>query len=189
MLTVGCVSSLMVRGELEGVEDRLRDAEQWLDPATAERAAASSGEMVVVDAEGFRALPSAIAMYRAGTGLVRGDVAATMTHARRALDLALEDDHLGRGSAAALLGLAYWTSGDLDAGRRWYAEAMARLERAGHHSDLLGCTIALADMSLAQGRLREAMSSFERGLQHAERFRPVLRGAAEHARGPEPAAL
>jgi LuxR family transcriptional regulator, maltose regulon positive regulatory protein len=173
VLTLGVVASLMARGDLEGVEVRLRQAEQWLDPAT------DRAEMVVVDEEGFRTLPTAIAMYRAGTALVRGDVAGTMTHARRALDLAGGDDHLARGAPAALLGLAYWTSGDLDASSRLYVDAMASLERAGHHSDVLGCSIALADMRLAQGRLREATSIFERGLQRAEQFRPVLRGAAD----------
>ena len=174
VLTVGLVSSLMVRGDFEGVEVRLRQAERWLDP-TADRA----GEMVVVDEDAFRTLPTAIAMYRAGTALVRGDVAGTMTHARRALDLADEDDHLARGAPAALLGLAYWTSGDLDASSRLYVDAMASLERAGYHSDVLGGSIALADMRLAQGRLREAMSIFERGLQRAEQSQPVLRGAAD----------
>ncbi|MET0764473.1 MAG: LuxR C-terminal-related transcriptional regulator [Blastococcus sp.] len=173
VLTMGVVASLMARGDLEGVEVRLRQAERWLDPAT-DRAG-----LVVVDEEGFRSLPTAIAMYRAGTALVRGDVAGTMTHARRALDLAGEDDHLARGAPAALLGLAYWTTGDLDASSRLYVDAMASLERAGHHSDVLGCSIALADMRLAQGRLREATSIFERGLQRAEQFRPVLRGAAD----------
>ncbi|TFV79239.1 helix-turn-helix transcriptional regulator [Blastococcus sp. CT_GayMR19] len=174
VLTVGHVSSLMVSGEIEGVEERLRQAERWLHPTT-DRA----DEMVVVDEEGFRTLPTAIAMYRAGTALVRGDVAGTMTHARRALDLAGEDDHLARGAPAALLGLAYWTSGDLGASSRLYADAMSSLERAGHHSDVLGCAIALADMRLAQGRLRDAMGLFERGLQRAEQSRPVLRGAAD----------
>jgi LuxR family transcriptional regulator, maltose regulon positive regulatory protein len=173
VLTVGLVSSLMVRGDFEGVEVPLRQAEQWLDP-TADRAG-----MVVVDEDAFRTLPTAIAMYRAGTALVRGDVAGTMTHARRALDLADEDDDLARGAPAALLGLAHWTSGDLDASSRLYVDAMASLERAGYHSDVLGGSIALADMRLAQGRLREAMSIFERGLQRAEQFQPVLRGAAD----------
>jgi LuxR family maltose regulon positive regulatory protein len=174
VLTVGYVSSLMVSGEIEGVEERLRQAERWLDPTTD-----GAAEMVVVDEEGFRTLPTAISMYRAGAALVRGDVAGTMTHARRALDLAGEDDHLARGAPAALLGLAYWTSGDLDASSRLYADAMSSLERAGHHSDVLGCALALADMRLAQGRLRDAVGIFERGLQRAEQSHPVLRGAAD----------
>ncbi|MFL6096450.1 MAG: LuxR C-terminal-related transcriptional regulator [Blastococcus sp.] len=174
VLTMGLVGSLMAQGDFEGVEVRLLQAERWLDPTTA-----GAGEMVVVDEEAFRTLPTAISMYRAGTALVRGDVAGTMTHARRALDLAGEDDHLARGAPAALLGLAYWTSGDLDESSRLYVDAMASLERAGYHSDVLGGSIALADMRLAQGRLREAMSIFERGLQRAEQSQPILRGAAD----------
>ena len=174
VMTMGVVASLMTRGDLEGVEERLQEAEEWLDP-TNDRAA----ELVVVDEEQFRTLPTAISMYRAGTALVRGDVAGTMTHARRALDLAGADDHLARGAPAALLGLAYWTSGDLDESSRLYVDAMASLERAGYDSDALGGSIALADMRLAQGRLREAMSIFERGLQGAEQAQPVLRGAAD----------
>jgi LuxR family maltose regulon positive regulatory protein len=179
VLTVGYVGSLMVRGELEGVEGRLRDAERWLDPTTAGAPRGQSGEMVVADEAGFRALPSAIAMYRAGQALILGDVAGTMAHARRALDLAASDDHVGRGAAAALLGLAYWTCGDLDAAHRWYADGMASLEKAGQVSDVIGCAIALADIRIAQGRLREAMSTYERGLQRAEQAEPPLRGAAD----------
>src|SRR3954454_11707141 len=93
VLPMGVVASLMTRGDLEGVEERPRGAEGWLAP-TNDRTAA----MIVVDEEEFRTLPTAISMYRAGTALVRGDVAGTMTHARRALDLAGVDDHLARGA-------------------------------------------------------------------------------------------
>jgi LuxR family maltose regulon positive regulatory protein len=182
VLSVGYAGALMVRGEVEGVEARLRDAERWLDTATGirEGGQALSAEMVVVDEKEFRGLPTAIAMYRAGQALILGDVAGTMTHARRALELVGEDDHVGRGGPAALLGLAYWTSGDLDAGHRWYADGMASLEKAGHLSDAIGCAIALADIRIAQGRLHEAMNTYERGLQLAtEQGAPVLRGVAD----------
>jgi LuxR family maltose regulon positive regulatory protein len=182
VLSVGYAGALMVRGEVDGVEARLRDAERWLDTTAEGRDGpkAPSTAMVVVDEEGFRRLPPAIAMYRAGQALILGDVAGTMTHARRALELVGEDDHVGRGGPAALLGLAYWSSGDLDAGHRWYAEGMASLEKAGHFSDAIGCAIALADIRIAQSRLHEAMSTYQRGLQLAtERGAPVLRGAAD----------
>jgi LuxR family maltose regulon positive regulatory protein len=179
VLTIGYVGSLMVRGELEGVEERLVDVERWLDPTTAGADRDASGGMVVVDPEGFRALPSSVAMYRAGQALIRGDVADTMTHARRALDLAVEDDHLARGAPAALLGLAYWTGGHLDIARQWYAQAMASLTTAGYHSDVLGGSLVLADIAMAHGRLRQAMSTYEQGLQRAERSDPPLRGAAD----------
>ena len=136
--------------------------------------------MVVVDEEAFRDLPVAIAIYRAGQARILGDVAGTMTHARRALELAREDDHLGRGAAAAFLGLAYWTSGDLDAAHRWYADGMASLEKVGYVSDVIGGAITLADIRIAQGRLGEAMRTYEQGLQRAtEQAGPVLRGTAD----------
>jgi LuxR family maltose regulon positive regulatory protein len=182
VLSNGYAGSLLVRGEVEGVESRLRDAERWLDATTGgcRESLARSPEMVVVDEEAFRALPAAIAVHRAGQARILGDVAGTMAHARRALDLVVEEDHLGRGAAAALLGLAYWTSGDLDAAHRWYADAMASLEQAGYLSDVVGCAITLADIRIVQGRLGEAMRTYERGMQVATgQAEPVLRGAAD----------
>ncbi len=181
VLSVGYAAALLVHGELEGVEARLRDAERWLGTtAGAPESRAPSTAMVVVDDEAFRGLPSAIAVYRAAQAWVLGDVAGTMTHARRALDLVGADGHLGRGAAAGMLGLAHWTSGDLDAAHRWWADSQASLEKAGHHSDMLGCAIALADIRIAQGRLHEAMSTYERGLKVATaQGPPVLRGAAD----------
>jgi LuxR family maltose regulon positive regulatory protein len=177
VLSAGYVGARMVWGELDGVEARLRDAERWL--ATTSGPPTASAEMVVVDEEQFRRLPGSVAVYRAGQARILGDVAGTMAHARRALDLVGQDDPFGRGAAASLLGLAYWTTGDLDAAHRWYAEGMASLERAGHFSDVVGGAITLADIRIAQGRLREATRTYERGLQRAEQAVPVLRGAAD----------
>jgi LuxR family transcriptional regulator, maltose regulon positive regulatory protein len=136
--------------------------------------------MVVADQEGWRRLPSAVALYRAAQARMAGDLPATMSYARRALDLADEDDHITRAGAAALLGLASWTSGDLDAGHRLYAEALAGLEHAGNLSDTLGCALAMADMRIAQGRLRDAMSTYQEALQRAAQQTAVpLRGTAD----------
>jgi LuxR family maltose regulon positive regulatory protein len=119
-------------------------------------------------------------MYRAGQALALGRVPDTVTHARRVLDLAPEDDHLRRGAAAALLGLATWASGDLEAAHRSYADGMAHLQRAGNISDAVGGALALADIRIAQGRLRGAMRTYERGLQlAAEHGAPRLRGTAD----------
>jgi LuxR family maltose regulon positive regulatory protein len=182
VLSVAYAGALLVSGKLEGVEARLRDAERWLD-TTADAGDGSEGpstRMVVVDEEEFRRLPGAIAIYRAAQALALGDVAGTVTHARRALDLVALDDHLGRGAAAGFLGLTSWTSGELEAAHRSWADARASLQTAGHVSDAIGCAIALADIEIAQGRLREAMRTYERGLQLAtEPGTPVLRGAAD----------
>ena len=58
--------------------------------------------------------------------------------------------------------------------------AWRSVQKAGHISDAIGCAIALADIRIAQGRLREAMRTYERGLQLAtEQGAPVLRGTAD----------
>ena len=182
VLSVGFAGALLAGGDFEGVEARLRDAEGWLDGATDTRQGshAPAAEMVVVDDTEFRRLPAEIELYRAAQALVRGDGPGTVRHARRALELSPADDHLGRASAAALMGLASWASGDLEAGHSGYAECMAGLRRAGHIADTFGCAIALADIRRTQGRLGEAMRTYEQALQRAsEQGGPVLRGTAD----------
>jgi len=181
VLSVGYAAMLVIHGEFEGVEARLRDAERWLGTtADAPESEAPSTAMVVVDEEAFRRLPCAVAVYRAGQAWILGDVTGTITHARQALDLVGADDHLGRGAAAGMLGLAHWTNGDLKVAHRSWADSQASLEKAGHFSDMRGCAIALADIRIVQGRLREAMGTYERGLEVATAQGPaVLRGAAD----------
>ena len=182
VLSVGFAGALLAGGEFESVEARLRDAERWLDGATGIRqgSQAPAAEMVVVDDVEFRRLPAEIELYRAAQALARGDGPGTVRHARRALELSPADEHLGRASAAALMGLAFWASGDLEAGYSGYAECMAGLRRAGHIADTFGCAIALADIRRTQGRLGEAMRTYEQALQRApQQGGPVLRGTAD----------
>jgi LuxR family maltose regulon positive regulatory protein len=173
---------LLQNGEIEGVEARLRAAEQWLDRAAGEagQPPAPPAECVVADEAEWRRLPGWIAVHRAGLALALEDVAGTLRYARQALDLVAEDDHLGRGAAAALLGLAAWRNGDLDAAQQGYLESMSSLQRAEHLSDVLGCALALADMQWAQGRLPEARQTYERALRLApDGGLPALRGTAD----------
>ena len=185
VLSAEYATTLMMVGELAGVEDRLRDAEQWLDLTADTRARSdASAAMVVADDQAFRRLPGAVAIARAGYALALGDVPQTVRYARRALDLIPEDDLLRRGSAAAILGLAAWASGDLEAAHQVYAEGMAQLRLAGNIADTIAGAITLADLRIAQGRLHEAMRIYERGLalateRDAGGSRPVLRGAAD----------
>jgi LuxR family maltose regulon positive regulatory protein len=182
VLSVHYAHLLLAGGELAGVEERLRDAERWLETTADGRAkpGAPAAAMVVADEAAFRHLPGAIAIARAGQALARGDVAATETYARLVLDIVPADDHLRRGSAAAFLGLAFWTSGDLEAAYRTYAEGMAHLQRAGNIADAINGAITLAVILVAQGRLREAMRTYERGLQLASsQGDGVLRGTAD----------
>jgi LuxR family transcriptional regulator, maltose regulon positive regulatory protein len=174
VLSIHYAGSLLQAGKLEGVEARLRDAEQWLQRK------AAMGEMVVIDEEEFRGLAGSINMYRAAIALISGNLSDTMKHARQVLDLVTEDDHLRRGAAAGLLGLAYWRIGDLEAAHQSYVDCMARLQKVGYISDAMGCAITLADIRIVQGRLHDALRTYRQALQMAaDQGTPSLRGMAD----------
>jgi LuxR family maltose regulon positive regulatory protein len=174
VLSIWYASVSLSCGELGGVEPRLRDAERWLDTT------ADTTGMVVVDEEEFRRAPGMIPLIRAGLALARGDMPETVKNARRVVDLAPEDDLMMLGGAASQLGLAAWTSGDLDTAQRMTAEGMANLQLGGYISPAIGSAIVLADIQIAQGYLHEAMTTYERALQWAtEPGAPVLPGAAD----------
>jgi len=115
VLCYGYAFSSMACGENESVEPRLQDAERWLNMVG--RAESPPVEMVVADKDEFRRLPGLIALVRGGQALGRGDMPETVKYAQLVLDLAPESDYLMLGGAAAQLGLAAWTNGDLDTAR------------------------------------------------------------------------
>ena len=172
---------LLSVGEFEGVEARLRDAERWLDAAAVPvRDPRPTAGMVVANEEEYRRLPGTIETYRAALALARGEPLGAIRHARRALDLAPEDEHRRRASASGLMAIAFWGSGDLEAAHSAWAECVAGLRRAGNIADIFGCAIGMADIRLAQGRLGAAMRTYEHALQRAaEQGGPVLRGTAD----------
>ena len=182
VLAVGFVAALMAGNEFEGVEERLRDAERWLEPAAGDRKElhAPSEGMVVVDEQELSRLPGVIEMYRAALALVGGDAPATLRHAQLAIDRAADEDDVTRAGASAISGLAFWGRGDLEAAHRAYSSCVEGLQRAGHLSDVLGCSITLADIRTTQGRLGDALRTFERALQlAAQETGTVLRGTAD----------
>ena len=182
VLSLGYVGALMARGESHEIEGRLRDAERWMPTPAEARAGprAASASPVVADEAEFRRLPGAIALYRAAQAHLRDDTSATLAHARQALELAGEDDHFGRGGAAGFLALAHWHSGELEPAHRYWSDAQADLLQAGHVIDALGCFRPLAEIRAAEGRLRDAVGTYERGLRFAADHGPtVLRGTAD----------
>jgi LuxR family maltose regulon positive regulatory protein len=159
-------------GELEAGEAWLQDAERQL--------ATPAKEMVVADEEQFRFLQASIDTARAYIAQARGDSATTVRHARRALESLPEDEYVRRGPAAALLGLTYWANGDLAAAHRALTEAMNDFRLAGSIEFALSGTYGLADIRLAQGRLREAIHTYKRSLQLAQEMNgPVPRGTTD----------
>ncbi len=171
VLAIALVGARMATGDPTDVESLLDDAERVLE--TDDR----SG-VVVVDHDEFANLPAQIAVYRAGLALLAGDVEATIAHTDRVLSLVDPSDHFRRGAAITLQGLAYWTTGDLEAARVRYTESVEHFTAAHHIPDLLGVSLGLADIQVAQGRLHDATHTFESALREAERA-DVVRGTAD----------
>ncbi|MCB0007588.1 MAG: hypothetical protein KDE04_14080, partial [Anaerolineales bacterium] len=182
VLAVAYAGALLVGGEIRGIDERLRDAEkalEWVknnaDPAGANRPA-----IIIRDEAEFRRLPGWIAVYRAALALASGNLAGARAYAWRVLEVAAVDDHLLRGPASGLLGLALWTNGELSVAQQIYAEGMTHLRLAGNVADAVGGVLALADIRIAQGRLRAARQIYEQALQLAqEQGAPTLRGTAD----------
>ena len=171
VLAVTFAGALLLSGELAGIEDRLDDAERRID--------ASLGSGVGDEGE-LRRVRGDIEVHRAALAQVRGDVPATVEHAQRAMQLALEDDHVVRAGAAGFFGIAFWTGGDLEAAHRAWSECVARLTQAGHLSDALGATQALGDICVVQGRLQDALGTYLQSLELVpEQSRSLVRGTAE----------
>ncbi len=172
VLSIGLVGARMSTGDIQGVEELLDVVERLLAPEQ------HNDDVIVFDQLELDRLPAQAAMYRAGLALLRGDLAQTVEHGERAARIAADDDHLASGAAAALIGLARWAGGDLDAAQRRYTDAIAAFERAGHLADILGCSLGLADIQVGQGRLDAAQRTLTRALDVAIASAP-LRGTAD----------
>ena len=121
-----------------------------------------------MDRDQWDRLPAALELYRSALSLVHGDPAAAIAHADLATARAADDDHLTRAGAAATAGLARWAGGDLEEAHRSYSTSVEGLRRAGHISDVLGCSITLADIRITQGRLTDALRTYQDALRLAD---------------------
>jgi LuxR family transcriptional regulator, maltose regulon positive regulatory protein len=174
VLTVFSAWSSLLRGEVAEVEPLLSRAELLLSAAKAGDDGAHESE----PGEELRALPVTIALYRAAVAMATANVAGIAENAQLAMDRAAPDDHLGRGAAAGLLGLASWAAGDLASGVDAFGASRTSLRLAGNLTDALSTTMVIGDMLLSLGRLREYHDAYDN----------ALRESFEHGNGGQPTA-
>ncbi len=181
ILSVTYALVLLNAGQLEAVEARLQDAERRL--AQLEQAVLGqtvSGSPAAQAAQQYRSLPASMANARAYRAQALGDFASTITYAQQALALLPTDDDYERGTTAAILGLAYWASGNVEAAHRSFAEGLMVFEKLGGIQIAVAATFILANMGMAQGRLQATVETCEQALQLAAQQRgPMLQGTAE----------
>jgi LuxR family transcriptional regulator, maltose regulon positive regulatory protein len=114
-----------------------------------------------------------LATYRASLGQARGDVAGTMQHEQRALDMADPNDRLARGGAAGFLGLAAWANGDIEPAVQTFGHAVESLHAAGNLADELSspwCWATCGSRSAAE----QGTPSLRRCTAPGHRTRPRL---------------
>jgi LuxR family maltose regulon positive regulatory protein len=186
VLALGFVGALMSSNDFADVARRLREIEHHLPAIDAYLASGgdvatrhSNGVVAVDDAELAR-VPAAVELYWAGLSLVSGDLPSTHVHARRAIETATPDDDVVPAGAAGLSGLAHWACGELDDAHRSYLTCIDGLLRAKHVPDALGCYLTVAEIQMAQGRLRDAQTTCNDAERVAgEAIGEVVRGMAD----------
>ncbi|MEJ2267196.1 MAG: LuxR C-terminal-related transcriptional regulator, partial [Anaerolineales bacterium] len=177
VLSLAYAWAFLNAGKLEEAEIKLKIVERWLEPKGGldEGQETPASEMVVVDEEQYRSLPTSLAMARTYHAQAIGNVGGTLKYGGQALDLLPEDDHYNRAAVTGLLGLAYWASGDLEAAHRTFSDGLFQNDH-----DLIKGTFVLADMKMTLGHLDEAISSCEHALQLAnEQGEPMLVGTED----------
>lgn len=162
-LAVIYAGALLSTGRTEGVDRLLKAAESSLGATS----------------HGIAGIRRRATLYRAAQALTSGDLAAASVQSTMAVELSLDGSHLDRGSAHGLHGLVLWAVGDLEGARVTWATSLSELEKAGHLADVLGGSVAMGDILIAQGRLRDAEATYLRALGIAATSDPPLRGAAD----------
>ena len=153
-------------GEPETSERHLQDAERALAGAA--------------DRAEFRPLPGSIALARAYNAQVQGHVADTVKYAELAQQLIPEEDVYRRAQAVITLEFAHWANGDLEAARRALDGWMNAMRQIGNVVFVIATAFGVADIQVAQGRLREALRTYEGSLQWAVEAGPEAQAITAH---------
>jgi LuxR family maltose regulon positive regulatory protein len=177
VLAIGFIAGLMAVSHVSSIPQRLDDLEAVL----ADMGAASPAEagVVVEDPNELLQVPGKVQLYRAAHALLTEDLEGTQRHVALATRTAAADDYRTRAGAWGLSGLAHWRAGTIEETHYCYSRCVEELLKAGHISDVLGCTTTLADIRIAQGRLSDAERTLQGGLDLTSNTVAVPRGAAD----------
>ena len=157
VLSFNFARALMDSGEFESGKSWLQEAEKRLE--------GSAEGMVVADEEQFRSLPVKIALARSNYDQVQGDITGAVKYAELALELSPEEGSYSHAMASVTLGMAYLSRGDLDGAQRALSDWMNYCQKAGNIIFAIATSGYLAEIIVAQGRLREAERTYLQAIQ------------------------
>ena len=165
VLCVDYAWALTDGGEFEASESWLQVAEQRLEgPAEG---------MIVADEAQLRTLTVMIALARSTHAQVQGDIEGTVKYAELALELSPGEDHYSHAMAAASLGMAYWSRGDLDGAQKALSVWINSCQKLGNIIFAIVSGGYLAEIIVAQGHLREAERTYKQSIQLASTHNQV----------------
>jgi LuxR family maltose regulon positive regulatory protein len=134
----------------------------------------------VADQVEFKPLPATIALTRAYNAQVQGNLVDTVKYAELAQQLIPEEDVYRRAQAAITLELTHWASGNLTAALHALDDWMNAMRQVGNDIFIIASAFAVADIQIAQGRLREALLTYEQAVQLADQVGPEAQAITAH---------
>jgi LuxR family maltose regulon positive regulatory protein len=139
-------AALMFAGQPEAAEARVDDAERYIQPGAPAERTLILGQAALVCGNLAR---------------ISGDLARCVAFSRRALDL-LPERHFTWTVSKLNATYAYQVSGEVTpTTERLVAEVIAQVRRTGNPLTILRSIINLARLQVLQGRLRQAVTTFE----------------------------
>jgi LuxR family maltose regulon positive regulatory protein len=149
----------MDAGNVNASESSLRDAEQCIN--------LPSSEMIVVEKGQFQTLPARIAFVRAYNAQSQHRFSDAVKYAEMALSLTPKEDDFMSVQVSTLLMGTHWANGDLDAACKLVDDWIEASNRAGKLFFAIAGAFGKADILIAQGRLRDAMQTYQQALELA----------------------
>jgi LuxR family maltose regulon positive regulatory protein len=141
-------------------------------------------KLIVTDTQQFHSLLATIATARTYRSLALGNIPETIKYAEQALKLRPKDDRVRYIQATSLLGIAQYTSGDLEAAECSLSDFQTKLREIGEITTLISITFLLGDIRVALGRLNDAKSSYTQSIHLAEgQGEPLPVGTSDLYRG------
>lgn len=175
-LIQGIAWALLDAGEMEAAMVRVQEAERWLEFKENETPAA---HMIIEDEKQFQLFPAELSSARSYHAQIMGDIPSTIHYTQQTIARLPEDAEIKRALAAGMLGIIYWTIGDLASASQTLRDVFVRLQHAGHILYAVSITYALGRVLVEQGELRAAVTVHEQALQLAQAQAPMLLGTAD----------